>query len=796
MKVPLRWLQEFIDLPTTVVDDLVGAFNTVGLTVEGVEELDVGWSDVYVGRVETIEDHPDADKIRVCQVDSGEGVRQIICGAWNFDEGAYVPVARPGAVLPGEFEIGKAIIRGVESNGMICSEQELGLGEDHAGIIVLEGEPELGRPFDELVELPDVVFDLDITPNRPDAMSMLGVARDLAAYFDTAVAVPEIEVPTIEGNTPVAVEIEDPVGCRRFTAREIVDVQMGKSPLRIRHRLKKVGVRGISNVVDVTNYVMFELGHPLHAFDADSIVGDHLVVKRASDGETLVTLDDVERKLTSDDLIIYDDAGPTSMSGTMGGDRSEVSEGTTRVLMEAASWDPPTIMYMARRHNLISEASSRFERGVDPNLADIANQRASAMVAALTGGKILEGSVDVVATSVEPAVIELSTDAVERLLGPGFDSAYVGGILQRLGMSVSGEDPMTVTVPTFRPDLTRPADLVEEVARIHGYDRFEATLPTGPTGGLTPGQRRLRQLRSSLAGLGLHQAIHLPFVNPEDLARMGLDPEAEALLTVKNPLREEESTLRTTMLPGLLNSVRYNLSHGSDSVALFEVGKVFTSDPDPTDPRLPRQFERLGWALVGEVGARSLEGGALDVDGAVSLAIWRHLVRDLSLQGFEIRAASIPGYHPGRTAEIVRNGDVIGHVGELSPRSAREFEIDGRVAVAEVDLEPILHPVPPTLASSPSVFPHVDFDLSLVAPNDVSSADLVEATKAAARGLVESSRVFDEFKGSGIDEGARALAITYRLRAPDRTLTNEEVAPVRQAMIEAAESLGAKLRGA
>lgn len=796
MKVPLRWLQEFIDLPTKEIGELTTAFNTLGLTVEGVEELEIGWTDVYVGRVESIEEHPDADKIRVCQVDSGEGSKQIICGAWNFEEGAYVPVARPGAVLPGDFEIGQRTIRGVESNGMICSEKELALGEDHAGIIVLEGEPELGQPFDDLVELPDVVFDLEITPNRPDAMSMLGVARDLAAYFDTSFAVPEIEVPTIEGATPVGVEIQDPVGCRRFTAREIVDVEMGSSPLRIRHRLNKVGVRAISNVVDVTNYVMFELGHPLHAFDADSIIGDHLLVRRASEGETLVTLDDFERELTPGDLIIYDDVGPTSMSGTMGGDRSEVSEKTTRVLMEAASWDPPTIMYMARRHNLISEASARFERGVDPNLADIANQRASALVAALSGGKILEGAVDIIASPVEPAVIEISIRDVEKLLGPGFDATYITDILQRLGMSVAGDDPLTVTIPTFRPDLTRPADLAEEVARIHGYDRFEATLPTGPSGGLTVQQRRGRLLRNSLTAVGLHQAINLPFVNPDDLTKLSRGPETEALLTVKNPLREEESKLRPTMLPGLLNSLRYNLSHGASSVALFEIGKVFSAIADVNDPRLPEQHECVAWAAIGDVGVWALEGGQLPVDARVSLGIWNHLARDLGLGDVELKRGSSAGFHPARTAEVLVDGKVIGHVGELSPRSARAFEIPGRVAVAELDLEPLLEPVPPRLSTSPSVFPHVDFDLSFVVPAEVTASLLLETTRAAGEGLVEWARVFDEFRGGNLDEGQRALAIRYRLRAPDRTLSNEEVAPIREAMISAAREIGAELRGA
>lgn len=796
MLVPLKWLQEFIDLPTTEIDVLIGALNTVGLTVDGTEILEADWSDVYVGEVVDIEDHPDADKIRICQVDIGTGPSQIICGAWNFEVGARVAVATPGAVLPGDFEIGRRTIRGVESNGMICSEKELALGEDHAGIIVLEGEPQLGTPFAELVELPDVVFDLDITPNRPDAMSMLGVARDLAAYFETSFGVPEIDVPTVEGTTSVSVEIGDPLGCRRFTAREIVGVEIGPSPLRIRHRLDKVGVRAISNVVDVTNYVMFELGHPLHAFDADSIVGDHLVVKRASEGETLVTLDDIKRELTPQDLIIYDDSGPTSMSGTMGGDRSEVSETTTRVLMEAASWDPPTIMYMARRHNMLSEASTRFERGVDPNLADIANQRASAMVAALSGGEILEGSVDVVASPVEPAIVELGSRDVERLLGPGFDASYTAGILERLGMSVTGNDPLTVTVPTFRPDLIRPADLVEEVARIHGYDRFEATLPTGPSGGLTPEQRRARVVRLSLAAVGLHQAINLPFVNPDDLRKLGKDPDSTPLLTVKNPLREEESKLRPSLVPGLINSLRYNLSHGAGAVALFEVGKVFSSLADANEPRLPEQYERLAWAVVGELGIRSLDSERLSADGAVSLAIWHHLARDLGLENGELRPASVPGFHPARTAEVALDGRVIGHVGELGPTSARAFEIDGRVAIAELDLEPLLQPMPPVVSTTPSVFPPVDFDLSFVVPPDVLAGTLIEVTREAAGVLVESARIFDEFRGGDLEEGSRALAIRYRLRAHDHTLTNEEVAPVREAMIEAARGLGAELRGA
>ncbi len=795
MKVSLRWLNEFIDLPTTDADELSNAFDMLGHTTEGIERLGIGWSDVYVGEVLDITAHPDADKVRVCQVDSGEGPTQIICGAWNFETGATVAVARPGARLPGDFEIGQRTIRGVESNGMICSERELGLGDDHAGILVLDGNPEIGVPFADLVELPDVVFDLDVPTSRPDALSLVGIARDLAAWFETGYQVPLVEMPTVPGSTALSVEIADPTGCRRFTAREIRGVTVGRAPLKMRHRLHKVGTRSVSDVVDVTNYVMYELGHPLHAFDADSIVGDRLVVKRADQGEKLETLDHVNRALSPDDLIIYDDAGPTSMSGTMGGARSEVSENTTRVIMEAASWDPPTIMNMWRRHDLRSEAATRFERGVDPNLADIANQRASAMVQAICGGEILEGSVDEIAIAIDPWTVELPGGESERLLGPGFEPPYVTGILERLGMSVEGGDPLVVTVPTYRPDLTRPADLVEEIARIHGFDKFDSTLPTGPAGGLSKSQRRQRTVMGTLTGAGLSQAINLPFVSVAELNGLGHETDGSDLLTIKNPLREEESKLRPTLLPGLLNDLRYNQSHGTASVGLFELGKVFFSSPDPDESRLPNEYDRLAWAVVGDVGARGLDGAPFQADAAFSLGLWRLLARTLHFDA-KLTQSTRPGFHPGRTAEVAIGERVVGHVGELAPSTARFFEVDGRVAVAELDLEPLLEDVPDRLSATPSVFPHVDFDLSFLVPTRTSAAELLTATTGAASGLVESAHVFDEFRGGSVGEDQKALAISYRLRAPDRTLEQKEIGSIRQAMIESAASVGATLRGA
>ncbi|HSJ84483.1 MAG TPA: phenylalanine--tRNA ligase subunit beta [Acidimicrobiia bacterium] len=793
MKLPLRWLQEYIDLPVTDPAELALVIDMLGHEVEGYEVLEPGWSEVVVGRVEQIEAHPDADKVRVCQVDVGSGPEQIICGAWNFGEGALVAVARPGAVLPGGFEIGRRTIRGVDSNGMICSEKELGLGDDHTGILVLDGEPEVGTNFTELLELPDVVFDLAITPNRPDAMSLVGLARDLAARYGIEYRVPPRSLRTVPGAESIKVEIGDPVGCRRFTAREIRGVKVGRSPLWVRHRLQKAGIRAISNIVDVTNYVMLELGHPLHAFDADSIVDARLIVRRAEPGESLVTLDGEERELSEEDLIIYDGAGPTSMSGTMGGERSEVSADTVNVLMEAASWDPPTIMYMSRRHGLRSEASTRFERGVDPNLTDVANARAAAMVVELAGGDVPEGVIDEIGTPVVPVTVSLAPVDVERLLGPGFATEEVSGILTRLGMTVVGEETLSVTVPTFRPDVTRPADLVEEVARIHGYERFDATVPTGPAGGLTRSQTRLRILHQALAGAGLSQAVTLPFVNVDDLAvlRPG---GGESLLRVVNPLREEEATLRPSLLPGLLAALRFNISHGAQSVALFETARVFAARPGRED-RLPEQVDRLAWVMIGSVGPAILGAEPHPADAGVSLALARHVLGVLGHSEHAITPADVPGYHSGRAAAVALGGVPIGHVGELSPRAARVLGLQARVAVAEMDLAPLLTPVEPVQAISPSMFPHVDFDLSFLVPSDLVAGDLIQATVGAGEGLVESARVFDVFRGPGVAEGSQAIAITYRLRSDDHTLSNEEVQPVRQAMIAAAETLGARLRG-
>ncbi len=792
MRVSLNWLKEYVDVPTSDPDELARAFDMLGHAVEEVEHYTVGWTDVVIGKVLSVEAHPNADNVRVTQVDIGDGQEhQIICGARNFDAGAVVPVAIPGAVLPGDFEIGTRTIRGVDSHGMICSERELGLGELHEGIMVLHDDAPIGQPFESILELPDVVFDLEITSNRPDAMGMVGIARELAAWFEIPFTYPDVSLSTIPGTPALAVTIAAADGCNRFVAREIQDVAIGSAPLWMRERLRKAGIRAISNIVDVSNYVMIEMGHPMHAFDADAIAGEQLEVRWAQPGETLQTLDGVERSLSENDLVIVDADGPTSLAAVMGGARSEVVADTHRVIMEAASWDPPTVMYTSRRHDLRSEASARFERGVDPNLAPDANARACKLLLEIAGGGILEDVIDVNVNPIVPWTIELTSRQLARLLGESPTLQQSAQLLRRLELGVEGLDPLVVTVPTNRPDLTRPADLVEEIARLADFDTFDETVPTGPAGGLLIEQKRARLVHNVARGLGLMQAINLPFVATEELVAFGDGEEPSNVVTVRNPLREDQSKLRQSLIPGLLRNLRDNRNRGSVSVGLFETGRVFFSRPWSDDPRVPEQPERLAAAMIGPFGDSRLGDGAAAADAAAALAVTQAIAQGLGVT-IERRQGTVAGFHPTRTAELLIDGEVVGVAGELHPSVAEMFELEGRVAVVELDLQPVVAARDSVQMAQVSTYPHVDFDLSFEVATDTAADDLLAATKAVSP-LLEKATIFDDYRGG--ESGQRAVAIRYRLRAPDRTLDADEIAVERSKMIQMAVDHGAELRG-
>ncbi|MDJ0954553.1 MAG: phenylalanine--tRNA ligase subunit beta [Acidimicrobiia bacterium] len=794
MRVSLNWLREYVDLPTDDVSELKRAFDMLGHAVEEVEHFTAGWTDVYIGKVLRVAPHPNADAIRVTHVDLGDGEEhQIICGAWNFEAGAVVPVAIPGAVLPGGFEIGTRAIRGVESHGMICSERELGLGELHEGIMVLDDDAPIGAPFESILALPDVVFDLEITNNRPDVMGMVGVARELAAWYETDVKYPDVTLDTVAGDPRLEVVITATDGCNRFVAREMRDVSIGAAPLWMTERLRKAGVRAISNIVDVSNYVMLEMGHPMHAFDADAIAGDRLEVRWAAAGETLETLDGEVRELTGDDLVIVDDEGPTSLAAVMGGARSEVVDTTSRVIMEAASWNPPTVMYTSRRHDLRSEASARFERGVDPNLADDANARACKLLQEIGGGVILETVIDEHPNRFEPVAVNLNERTVQRLLGTGFDLARAESLLRRLHLDVAVGSELEVTVPTYRPDLTRPADLVEEIARLADFDTFAETVPTGPAGGLLIEQRRSRLAHNLLRGAGLIQAINLPFVAEEELAAFNsdtVDGVAPLVVTVRNPLREDQAKLRQSLLPGLLRKVRENRNRGLETVALFESGRVFFAQPWADDERVPEQPVRLAVAITGPFGGEGMGSQSSLADATTALALVRNLADGLGV-AIERRPGTQAGFHPTRTAELAVDGAVLGYAGELHPELAEAFEISGRVAIIELDLDPLVADQPSVQMRQVSTYPHVDFDLSFEVDIGTNAGGLVAATVGVSE-LVESASIFDDYRSGS---GERAVAIRYRLRAPDRTLDSDEIAGEREKMINEAAAQGAVLRG-
>ena len=474
MRVSLNWLADYIDLGPSQPEEIAEVLESLGHEVEEIERLAPDFRRVVTARVLEVEAHPRADRIRVCRVTTGGEPQTVVCGAWNFEAGATVAWALPGARLSGGVEIGRRSIRGVESNGMICSETELGLGEDEEGILVLDPGVPPGEDLAGFGSLTDTVLDLSITPNRPDVMSYVGVARELAAYYRFDYRFPEPSFSQVDAHPRIGITIDDPTGCYRFVSREVRGCRVSPSPFWMRTRLRASGQRPISNVVDITNYVLLELGQPIHAFDLDELGGQGIVVRRAHPGERLTTLDGVERELTPSDLVVADRERASALAGTMGGGASEVTAKTTEVLIEAASWDPPTVLHMSKRHALRTEASSRFERGVDPALPPVAATRAAELVSRLAGGEALAEVTDVIAREdrLRSGVINFELRAAERILGPGFDAPRVTDLLSRLHLGVEGDDPIRVEVPTFRPDLTRPIDLVEELARLWGYNNF------------------------------------------------------------------------------------------------------------------------------------------------------------------------------------------------------------------------------------------------------------------------------------------------------------------------------------
>ncbi|ALC24263.1 phenylalanine--tRNA ligase subunit beta [Streptomyces pristinaespiralis] len=842
MRVPLSWLREYVDLPATETGrDVQAKLIAAGLEVETVEQLGAGLKGpLVVGQVLTIEELTEFKKpIRFCTVDVGQAngtgePQEIVCGARNFSVGDKVVVVLPGAVLPGDFAIAARKTYGRTSHGMICSGDELGMGDDGSGgIIVLPPEHEVGTDAIKLLELVDEVLDIAVTPDRGYALSMRGVARETATAYGLPLRDPALlDVPG-PNSYGYGVKVADPVGCDSFTARTVVGLEPeARSPIWLQRRLQKAGMRPISLAVDITNYVMLELGQPLHAYDRSRLDGP-IGVRRAEPGEKLTTLDGTTRVLDAEDLVITDNRGPIGLAGVMGGANTEIADaapdpetgrinGTTEVVIEAAHFDPVAIARTARRHKLSSEASKRFERGVDPQAAAAAAQRTVDLLVLLAGGTAEGGVTQVVAPSA-PRTIAMPADHPDRVAGVTYGRETVVRRLQEVGCDVYGQDDLVVTVPSWRPDLAEPNDLAEEVIRLEGYENLPSTLPTPPSGrGLTARQRLHRRVGRALAGAGYVEAPNYPFIGEPVLDQLGLDADDARRRVVKlvNPLSDEEPALRTTLLPGLLGALRRNDGRGSHDLALFETGLVFRPtgeerpavtppvDRRPTDEEiaslnaaLPRQPRRVAVVLAGAREQDGWWGKGRPADWADAIEAGRLVARAAGVE-LTVRADQHAPWHPGRCAALYATVDgeetLVGHAGELHPRVVKALHLPDRTCAMELELD-VLEQASTGVVQAPriSTFPVATQDVALVVANDVPAADVESALREGAGELLESIRLFDVFTGEQIGEGSKSLAYALRFRAADRTLTVDEASAARDAAVSlATERTGAVLRGA
>ncbi|GAA5153897.1 phenylalanine--tRNA ligase subunit beta [Pseudonocardia eucalypti] len=824
MRVSVSWLADQVELPSGITAEQIGeAFVRVGLEVEEIHHPPVVSGPLRLGRVLSFEELPDLKKpIRYCQVEVGEiAPRGIICGATNFAEGDLVVVALPGTVLPGDFAITARKTYGHVSDGMICSLKELELGSDHTGILVLP--PETGEPGQDAREalgLDDPIIELNITPDRGYCFSVRGLARELACSLDTHFRDPaRIEVPEAEGEA-WPVRLDDPAGCRRFVARRVTGVNpKAPSPWWMRRRLLAAGVRPISLAVDVTNYVMMELGQPLHAYDTATLTDDIVVRRAKASGEKLTTLDDAARELDPDDLLITDGSGPIGLAGVMGGASTEISDNTDDVLLEAANFEPAVIARGARRHKLPSEASRRFERAVDPELPPVAAERAASLLVRYGGGAISAGRTDA-GQAPAPAPVVMPLELPDQVAGVRYERGVTARRLGQIGCAVelrssAGNAEIVATPPSWRPDLLAPADLVEEVLRLEGLEQIPSVLPLAPPGrGLTLAQRRRRNVSRTLAEAGYVEVIPFPFLSGAVFDAFGCaeDDARRRTLRLLNPLDAERGELATTLLPGLLEALTRNVSRGLTDTALFHIGQVVLPQAEPkpvpsvpvhtrpTDEQirgllaaLPAQPLHVAVALTGMRERPGWWGPGRPATWADAVEAAR-LVAEAAGVELTVAAAELAPWHPGRCAALRVNEWPVGYAGELHPKVTEALGLPARTCAMELALDalPLTEPRP---APSVSPFPPVLLDVALVVDAAQPSAKVAEALREGAGELLEHLRLFDVYTGDQVGEGKRSLAFTMRMRAPDRTLTREEATAARDAAVAvAAERCGATVR--
>ncbi len=788
MLISLNWLKKYVDVNADP-EEISRVLTNLGLEVEEVQFAGVDSPLLVSAYVESCEKHPDAEKLSLCKVNDGSESFQVVCGAPNVAAGQKVIFAKVGAVLPGNFKIKKAKIRGVESFGMICAEDEIGLGDSHDGIIELPANTPLGIPLKNLPGLCDVIFDISITPNRPDALCHLGVARELAAFYGLKMNNP---VPQkVEAATPsnsFSIKVDNPEACSMYTAKIISGVKVGPSPGWLVDALKSMGQKSINNIVDLTNYVLLETGHPSHSFDLDKLNGPEIIIRNGKSSEKLQTLDEETRELDSRDLVIADSSGPVCLAGVMGGESTKVDETTSNILLEVAYFDPATIRAQSKRHQLISDSSYRFERGINPLGIEQVSAYLAHLIVDVAGGKIAESPSSFVSKQhpVKPKEISLRLDRVKKVLGHSIPKEDIKRMLEALEVQVTGTDKAkeayTCLAPGFRPDLEREIDLIEEIARLHDFNNIPDILPSFPmaTGFLPPLEVISNKLRNHLSSSGLNEALSLRFApaNQGESLLYSKEEQKEKIIYLKNPLSEEGMTLPINILHNLLQSVSRNQRNQQKDCRLFELGKVFWSDAKKRDAKNPGVIEQdiLGIVLCGQWPALSWKKENSEVDFYSIKGLVENALASLGYEAEFKYPANAPYLHPKESAEILVNGQVLGSLGSLHPIAAKNFQIKGECLVGEINLNLLLEQkIKAKQFQSFNNMSSATREMNIVVDKTVSHEQILSWMPLREAKFLQGVKLNSIYEGSEIGDNKKALHYSFTYNHPERSLKDEEI---------------------
>ncbi|MCG2831241.1 MAG: phenylalanine--tRNA ligase subunit beta [Desulfobacteraceae bacterium] len=784
MKVSLSWLNDYIPIDKESYSSIADALTMVGLEVDSITDRYDYLDRIIVGRILNIKPHPNAEKLKVCDVDIGNRVIQVVCGAPNIHEDMVAPVALPGTRFPDGPLLEKGRIRNEISEGMLCSEAELGLGSDRSGVMILDQKQLIGNKLAKALELSDMVFEIDLTPNRPDCLSIIGIAREIAAIQQTTIKYPETSLSDSSNRISdfTSITIKAPDLCPRYAARLVFDINIAPSPFWLQDRLMSVGLRPINNIVDITNFVLMETGQPLHAFDFDRLSDHRIVVRQAKKGETFITLDKKEHLLTPDMLMICDGEKPVALAGIMGGRNSEVTESTTRVLIESAYFTPVGIRKTSKKLGINSESSHRFERGVDPEGIITALNRAAQLMSELGKGSLIEGIIDKYSKVINARAITLNVGDTNRLLGTSFDYDEIKNLLKSIEFNVekTGNDGLVVIPPSFRVDIARQVDLMEEIARLSGYNNIPTTYPLIPAKARQPEKQfNLRnRLKRIMAGFGFTETINYSFINRSscDSLRLESADQRRNMVDILNPLTEEQAVMRTSLIPGLLETIHRNIAKQIKSLRLFEVGKIYISRGKDN---LPEEIEMIAGILTGswaDASWHSKEIGCnfFDIKGVVEELLNRLKIDHIKFTCMPDNSCTYT--RPGHTAQIFQEKKFIGMAGEIHPQVLRNFDLKQTAFIFELDLNVISDFISETIRSKPiPKFPSISRDITVIIDKDLESSKLLEIIKELGEELIENFYLFDVFEGDTIPQNKKSISLRITYRSKHKTLEDNEV---------------------